>query len=313
MSGKRFLCGLVVVGSISGMLADEALAFRGGRGGAGGGFGTRRTPSAPRNLSTRPSVPGRGNAISSPIRSGVPTLAPPQREFTPPNRRGATFDRPGNRQFRDRTNTPPSVWDHMGVDRPSDAPRPGTLNDGNWSPSPYRPFTPAWYVKHPGAWRMTHPNAGAAAVATSAAVAVWLGVGHVHIESSTTTVAESSDSEPTSTVPDTPPIADDAEWMPLGSFELKLSGQTVATRAVQLAVNRQGVIRGTYYDMAADSVKEVMGAVDKETLRASWTIGEAGQVVYEISLDSLSSPEGQLTVRYANGQTAIWRTSPMPQ
>lgn len=284
MSSKRFLSGLVVVGLVVGLLADGAFAFRGGRGGARGRSGARRASSAPRGL---PSIPGIGNATSSPIRSGVPTLAPAQRNFTPPNRGGTAASR---------------------------------FNGSHRSTSTHQPFTPAWHAAHPNAWQTTHPNAGAAAVA------VWLGVGHGDTYSSTVIATpatdETSAGDPSdatgpcaemSTAPSTTPIADGGGWMPLGSFELKLDGQTVATRLIQLAVDRQGILRGTYYDIAADSTKHITGSVDKATLRASWTIGERGLAVYEMSLDALSSPEGQLTVRYANGQTATWQTSPMSE
>jgi len=305
MSAKQVISGLVVIVLVAGVLAGEALSFGRGRGGARGRAGT-------------------GSARSL----GTPTLAPRQHEFTSPNRRDTVSSPFDGRQFSDRTNPlrpESSVLDHLGIEAPSESPRLGAFNGGNLSASRHQPFTPAWYAEHPNAWQMTHPHADAAVVATSAAVVAWLGVGHATVSSTTTTVIETSsgpldetsddpsDGEQASTPPNTPPTVDDGEWMPLGSFDLKLTGQTVATRAIQLAVNHQSVIRGTYYDMAADSVKEVTGAVDKKTLRASWTIGQSGLVVYEISVDALSSPEGELTVRYANGQTATWQMSPISQ
>jgi hypothetical protein len=182
-----------------------------------------------------------------------------------------------NPEFYDRTTAEPmsqSVADHLEVDRQFFA-----------TPS-HPPFTRAWYGDHPTAWQIID----GAVVANATTVAAWLKVGQTSVDS---------------------PLA--IEWLPLGSFELRLSGQIMATRAVQLAVNRQGTIRGNYHDIAADSVKEVMGTVDKETLQADWTLGQTGQTVYEISLDALSHPEGQISVRYTNGQTATWRTSPMPR
>ncbi|HYW79497.1 MAG TPA: hypothetical protein VE890_07960 [Thermoguttaceae bacterium] len=318
MSGKRFCGGLVVFALIAGMSTEAAMAFQRGRGAARGRSGASPARAASRNLPTTPSIPGVGNAVSSPIRRGVPTLAPAKHELGLTSGRDTVSEQFNGRQFRDRANLQQpaqSVLDHLGADSPSDLPRPGAFNGGNLAPSAYQPFTPAWYAEHPQAWQMTHPHADAAAVATSTAVAVWLGASHVQIDASTTTSNETTSdapvAEPATPTPDMPQIADDGQWLPLGSFELRLSGQTVATRAIQLAVNRQGVIRGTYYDMAADSAKQIIGSVDKETLRASWTIGQSGQVVYEMSLEALSSPEGQLTVRYANGQTATWRTSPV--
>jgi len=43
-----------------------------------------------------------------------------------------------------------------------------------WTTGP-QPFTAAWYLEHPNAWKVTHPYAPAAAVAlTTASVAAWL-------------------------------------------------------------------------------------------------------------------------------------------
>jgi hypothetical protein len=42
----------------------------------------------------------------------------------------------------------------------------------------------------------------------------------------------------------------DGDWLPLGVFALTKSDQTKSTVSIQLAVNKQGVIRGNYTDTA---------------------------------------------------------------
>jgi len=256
MFSKRFLVGFVVVVVVFGLLVEESMALR-----------ARHARFGGRNAAKR----------STPVSTGVPTLAPPQGETIASNEPDATLPHPDNRQFRDHTITvrPGSDFEAF-----SDA-----------TPTPHRPFCPAWYADRPEVQPIAAPAASLPIDATT--VASWIGISHAPVTF--------------------PPELDEAEWLPLGSFALKLTGQRVATRAIQLAVNRHGVIRGNYHDMAADSVREVMGAVDQETLHATWAIGSTGLIVYDIALESLADPEGRLTVRYANGRTATWRMTAMPR
>ena len=67
---------------------------------------------------------------------------------------------------------------------------------------------------------------------------------------------------------------DDTQWMPLGVFAMTHDDQTKPTLILQLAVDKNGTIRGNYTDTAvANDTKPVQGSVDKKTQRAAWTIG----------------------------------------
>jgi len=68
------------------------------------------------------------------------------------------------------------------------------------------------------------------------------------------------------------PAAD--EWLSLGVFAATKEGESQANRLFQLAVNKQGVIRGNYEDMLAGNVEPINGSVDKKTQRVAWTIGD---------------------------------------
>ena len=195
-----------------------------------------------------------------------------------------------------------------------------------WVNPQYQPFSPAWYAQHPNAFKVTHPYAGvgAAAVVTTAAVARWLAVpysssaattsvsggGYVAEESA---AGDGSAAEPSATADQpvqagTGEVAGDTHWMPIGVFALRPVGQAEATRVIQLAVSREGVVRGSHYDLVSDHVQDVRGAVDKQDLRVTWTIGETGSVVFEAPLDELSRPDGRITVHFPGGKTAAWQT-----
>ena len=49
----------------------------------------------------------------------------------------------------------------------------------------------------------------------------------------------------------------------------------------QLALNKDGVIRGNYYDGLMDTTTPVYGSVDKKSQRAAWTIGKKNDRVFE--------------------------------
>ena len=54
------------------------------------------------------------------------------------------------------------------------------------------------------------------------------------------------------------------------------------TTAGQLAVNKDGTIRGNYYDGLMDTTSPVYGSVDKKTQRAGLTIGKKNDRGFEL-------------------------------
>ncbi len=66
----------------------------------------------------------------------------------------------------------------------------------------------------------------------------------------------------------------DGDWLPLGVFALTKPDQTKSDVSIQLAVNKQGIIRGNYTDTATNKNQVVQGSVDKQTQRVAFTVGE---------------------------------------
>ncbi|MFO0422887.1 MAG: hypothetical protein ACK52C_04420 [Planctomycetia bacterium] len=81
-------------------------------------------------------------------------------------------------------------------------------------------------------------------------------------------------------------VAADDQWRPLGVFALARKEETSPGTFLSLAIDKAGLLRGTYYDAVSDSTQNVTGKVDKQTQRAAWTIGDKKMPVYEAGLSN---------------------------
>lgn len=97
--------------------------------------------------------------------------------------------------------------------------------------------------------------------------------------------------------------AEDTKWLPLGVFAVVEGDQTNSDDVFQLAVDRQGIIRGNYHNVRTNQVESLSGAVDKTTQRAAWTIGNDQTPVYEAGLANLTKDQTPILVHTADGQT----------
>jgi hypothetical protein len=93
------------------------------------------------------------------------------------------------------------------------------------------------------------------------------------------------------------------EWQPLGVFALVRGEEQTSDKIFQLAVNKDGVIRGNYYDAFADNTLPVYGSVDKKSQRAAWSIGEKKDVVFEAGVANLTRDETPILVHYSADNT----------
>jgi len=99
------------------------------------------------------------------------------------------------------------------------------------------------------------------------------------------------------------PATNDSKWLPLGVFGLMPSGQQYPEMVFQLAIDKQGIIRGNYYDQAADTNLPVSGAVDKKNQRVAWHIGNNKNLVIETGLYNLTKNESPCLVHYGPNST----------
>ena len=84
----------------------------------------------------------------------------------------------------------------------------------------------------------------------------------------------------------------DEDWMPLGVFSLITEANQTDTKSVlQLAVNREGAIRGNWQDLITNDVKPLVGSVDKKNQRVAIKMKGNDSVVLETGLYNLTNDE----------------------
>lgn len=86
--------------------------------------------------------------------------------------------------------------------------------------------------------------------------------------------------------------ATNEEWLPLGVYAIIADPkQTETDKVVQLAVNKEGIIRGNFQDFLTDKVTPVTGAVDKDTQRVALKLEGNDELVVETGLYNLTNDE----------------------
>ncbi len=98
----------------------------------------------------------------------------------------------------------------------------------------------------------------------------------------------------------------DGEWLPLGVFALTKPDQTQSMVTIQLAVNKQGVLRGNYTDTRSDKTQSIEGSVDKQTQRAAFTVGNDTSHLIETGLYNLTKDEAPCLLHFGNERTEQW-------
>jgi hypothetical protein len=187
-------------------------------------------------------------------------------------------------------------------------------------------FTPGWYRTYPGAWRAARWVAAASvwAAPVYGGVATWCDLppepvyydygssvvfrdGEVYVDGDQTVPVEVYAHQATN-------LADAGsaepkemdEWQPLGVFAIVQGDEKTSNQVFQLAVNKEGLIRGNYYDALADNVLPVTGKVSKKSQRAAWTIGKRKDTVYEAGIANLTRKETPMLVHFAKKGSQQW-------
>lgn len=107
--------------------------------------------------------------------------------------------------------------------------------------------------------------------------------------------------------PTAPPTENkDEQWQPLGVFAMVQGEQSDPAAVIQLAVNKQGTIRGNYFDVLSNANSPVRGAVDKKTQRASWVVGDNTATVFDTGIYNLTKEQSPLLVHFGKDRTQQW-------
>jgi hypothetical protein len=187
----------------------------------------------------------------------------------------------------------------------------------------YNTFHSGWYRRYPGAWRAT-AWAGATAWLTASwatlasycsypATPVYYDYGATVVYQGDTVYIDGDQvataaqfAEQAISFADAgreTKVTEKGDWKPLGVFALVRGEEESSDKIFQLAVNKDGVIRGNYYDAIADNTLAVYGSVDKKTRRAAWSVGEKKDVVFEAGIANLTKDETPILVHYGKDNT----------
>jgi hypothetical protein len=99
--------------------------------------------------------------------------------------------------------------------------------------------------------------------------------------------------------PESEQQATETEWLPLGTFAVSMNEKdTQPSMTVQLAVNRDGIVSGTLYNIDTDQAQAVQGQVDRETQRVAFRIGDSDSIVAETGLYNLTQSQAPVLVHF---------------
>jgi hypothetical protein len=190
-----------------------------------------------------------------------------------------------------------------------------TAVNGNFTR--WNSFTPGWCGRYPGAW---WPGKWAIA-GTAWATAAWATAGgycgcsgegtyydygenvtyddgNVYCGDQPVASAEQYYDQ-AGQIADSGQTPQNEEWLPLGVFAVIAEpNQTQTDKTVQLALNKEGVIRGNLHDTLSDKLMPVVGAVDKKTQRVAMKLEGNDAVVVETGLYNLTNDEVPVLVHF---------------
>jgi hypothetical protein len=176
------------------------------------------------------------------------------------------------------------------------------------------PFSVEWYKDHPQAWHHNHHHDDDAwKIATAAGVLTWLGWGGQPYVPGPTVVYEPLPVE-TIYVEGQPVVVDPnapGEWMSLGVFSLVTSGGDDGTRLLQLAVDKHGHVRGSYYDTISNTSHNLTGRIHQPTQQVQWTLDTNQQMVFYTPLSQLTQSQGVVWAKFPSGQQQQWQLARM--
>jgi hypothetical protein len=99
--------------------------------------------------------------------------------------------------------------------------------------------------------------------------------------------------------------AAELEWLPLGVFAITAESVNASSMYLQLAVTKNGVIGGTFYNESTGVTHPIEGMVDEQTQRAAWKAvdGTNADVVMETGLFNLTQDQAPVLVHFGPEQT----------
>ncbi len=97
-----------------------------------------------------------------------------------------------------------------------------------------------------------------------------------------------------------------AKWLPLGVFEALRENEKTSTMMFQLAINKDGIVRGNYFNTADKVTQPLEGAVDKKTQRITWVVDDRKKIIFDTGLYNLTKSETPVLVHMGKDKTEQW-------
>lgn len=185
-------------------------------------------------------------------------------------------------------------------------------------------FGPGWYTNHPGAWFAAGWVAGRAWYpCTWQTMYGYYGFpvyDPIYYDYGTTVVYQDGDvymngqdlgsadeyynqAETLASDGATADASSDGDWLPLGVFLLTKNGEKSSHDVFQLAINKQGVIRGNFQDSADNVTKPIQGSANLKTQRVAFTVGDKSSTVVETGLYNLTKDEAPALIHFGADRT----------
>jgi len=102
--------------------------------------------------------------------------------------------------------------------------------------------------------------------------------------------------------------------MPLGVFAIAEESATDSGMMVQLAVSKQGIIAGTFYNDITGDSRPIDGMVDQKSQRAAWKFADDKnpEIVMETGIYNLTQDEATALVHFAADKAQTWLMVRLP-
>jgi hypothetical protein len=100
-----------------------------------------------------------------------------------------------------------------------------------------------------------------------------------------------------------------SEWLPLGVFAVtqdKQASGPVPTLFMQLTVNKEGVLAGTFKNETTGETQQLEGMIDKKSQRVAWCVVDKSWPIVETGLSNLTQETFPALLHFSDGTTQQW-------
>lgn len=107
---------------------------------------------------------------------------------------------------------------------------------------------------------------------------------------------------------------ENVEWMPLGVYAITDPEGNDTSMMLQLAVSKEGIVAGTFYNSTTETNRPVEGMIDRESQRAAWHFAddEESSLVMEAGIYDLTKDETPALLHFDADNSQNWMLVRLP-